>query len=401
MSALFRKPVFVAVVFGHFTLDIFNSSGPVLVTFLSEPLAWSTAQVGFAIGAYQFFAALTQPVFGWVDDKIGSRWLGAGSVAWTIGFMLVALFLAQQTQSFLWFMIPYVLASVGSSAFHPLGTKHAAETSTERAATGTAIFFLFGHAGLASGPVLVGLILDGIGYSGLYTLALFTIPVLVLMAIALRHTGPKVTASPTSEVVTSPTIKQTILWGAIIILAVVLSLRSWAAIGTVSFLPKLFQEMGWNATNYGLITGTFWMASAIAGVIAGNLADRFGRRQVVLVTLMFGSLPLYFLPLSDGWMAFTLVILSGGLLGASHSILVIIGQNILPGGKSFASGVTLGFIFGTGAIASWIIGVGADFVGVGPMIQIGTALGLVGAFLAYFLPATKNAVQPQAEGVPA
>lgn len=400
MSSLFRKPVFLAVIFGHFALDIFNSSGPVLVTFLSEPLAWSTAQVGFAIGAYQFFAALTQPFFGWVDDKIGSRWLGAGSVAWTISFMLLALFLAQQTNSFLWFIVPYVLASIGSSAFHPLGTKHAAETSTERAATGTAIFFLFGQAGLASGPILAGLILDGIGYNGLYTLALFAAPVLVLMAVSLRHTGPKF-ANPLASVAgTSLTAKQTIQWGAIIVLAVLLCLRSWASIGTVSFLPKLFQEMGWSAASYGLITGTFWMASAIAGVIAGYFADRFGRRQVVFVTLLFGSLPLYFLPFYNNWLAFVLVILTGGLVGASHSILVLIAQSVLPGGKSFASGVTLGYIFGTGAIAAWIIGVGADFVGVGLMIQIGTVLGIVAAFLAYFLPATKKTTQPQSQRVP-
>lgn len=401
MVSLFRRPVYLAVIFGHFAIDIFNSSGPVLVTFLSEPLAWSTAQIGFAIGAYQFFAALTQPLFGWIDDKIGSRWLGAGSVAWTIGFMLLSLFMAQLTESFLWFMIPYVLASVGSSAFHPLGTKHAAETATGRAATGTAIFFLFGQTGLASGPILTGLILDNLGYSGMLTLAFFAAPILVLMAISLRHTGPKFTDPLADGVATASITRQTIQWGAILILAVLLSLRSWASIGTVSFLPKLFQEMGWNATGYGLITGTFWMASAVAGVMAGHLADRFGRRPVVFATMFFGSIPLYFLPLNDGWMAFVLVTLSGGLVGASHSILIIIGQSILPGGKSFASGVTLGYIFGTGAIAAWIIGVGADFVGVGPMIQIGTALGIVSAFLAYFLPATQKSPQPQTEGVPA
>ncbi|MCB0212594.1 MAG: MFS transporter [Anaerolineae bacterium] len=401
MTALFRKPIFLAVILGHFTLDIFNNSGPVLVTSLSKNLAWSTAQVGFAIGAYQFFAALAQPLFGWIDDKIGSRWLGAGSVAWTISFLLLSLFLVQRTHSFAWFIVPYVLASVGSSAFHPLGTKHAAETSTERAATGTAIFFLFGQTGLASGPTITGFILDGVGLTGMYALAFFAAPVLLLMAFSLRHTGPKITDTAVDGVSNPHRPRQAVQWGTIILLAMVLGLRSWAAIGTVSFLPKLFQEMGWNATSYGLITSTFWMASAIAGVMAGNLADRFGRRQVVFITLLLGSIPLYFIPLNNGWLAFLLVVLTGGFIGASHSILVIIAQSVLPGGKSFASGVTLGFIFGTGAIAAWIIGIGAGFVGVGTMIQVGTALAIIASLLACFLPSTKKAAQPQAEGVPA
>ncbi|MCB0164231.1 MAG: MFS transporter [Anaerolineae bacterium] len=401
MSLLFRKPIFLAVVLGHFTIDIFNSSGPILVTELSKSLEWNLAQVGFAIGAYQFFAALTQPLFGWIDDKIGSRWLGAGSVIWTISFMLLSLVLAQQTNSFYWFLIPYVLASVGSSAFHPLGTKHAAETSTEQAATGTALFFLFGQTGLAGGPVIAGLILDTIGFSGMFGLAILAAPVLMLMAVALWRTGPKFTPVPTSHSSNSPLSKQAIRWGAIIVLAVVMGLRSWAAIGTVSFLPKLFQEMGWTAASYGLITGTFWMASAIAGVMAGNIADRFGRRQVIFATLFLGSIPLYFLPMNSGWSAFGLVVLVGGLIGASHSILVVIAQSVLPGGKAFTSGVALGYVFGSGAIAVWIIGIGANFVGVGPMIQVGTALSIVAAVLAYFLPSTTETPQPQARGVPA
>ncbi|MCB0171571.1 MAG: MFS transporter [Anaerolineae bacterium] len=401
MRLLFRKPIFLAVVLGHFTLDVFNSSGPILVTFLSKPLEWSTAQIGFAIGAYQFFAALTQPLFGWIDDKIGSRWLGAGSVAWTIGFLLLSLLLAQRTNSFLWFIIPFVLASVGSSAFHPLGTKHAAETSIERAATGTALFFLFGQTGLAAGPILAGLILDTTGISGMFGLAVLALPILVLMAFALRHTGPKFTPSPAAHLSNSPFSKQTIQWGAIIILALVMGLRSWSAIATVAFLPKLFQEMGWNVASYGLITGTFWMASAITGVMAGSLADRFGRRQTVFVTMFFGAIPLYFLPMNSDWSAFGLVVLVGSLIGASHSILVVIAQGILPGGKAFTSGVALGYVFGTGAIGIWVIGIGAGYVGVGPMIQLGTAFSIIAAVLVYFLPSTTETRQPQPEGVPA
>ena len=105
--------------------------------------------------------------------------------------------------------------------------------------------------------------------------------------------------------------------------------------------------------------------------------------------------------MNSGWSAFGLVVLVGGLIGASHSILVVIAQSVLPGGKAFTSGVALGYVFGSGAIAVWIIGIGANFVGVGPMIQVGTALSIVAAVLAYFLPSTTETPQPQARGVPA
>ena len=396
---LFRNPLFLAVMLGHFVLDIFNSSGPVMVTFLSVPMGLSAAQIGLTLGAYQFTGAFAQPAFGWLTDKIGSRWLGPGSVAWTISFIVLSIYVALRTNNFFLFMIFYILASVGSSAFHPLGTKHAAHEAAHRAATGTAIFFLFGQSGLATGPVLSGLILGSVGPPGIYVLALMSIPLLIFMIYAMRHTHAELPRLPYDPAVVRENVKKVVRWGAIALLAVLVGLRSWATIGTVSFLPKMFQDMGWSPEAYGSITGAYWISSAILGVLAGHWADRLGRRQVVFVTLVCGSIALYFLPLNDGWLAFPLAVLTGGFLGASHSILVVVAQSLLPGRAAFASGVTLGYLFGIGAIAAWSIGLMADIWGLNLIIQAGSGLTVIAAVLALFLPATRDTLQPQAEGV--
>ncbi len=395
--SLFRNQIYLAVTLGHFIIDIFNSMGPVLVTFLSVPMALSAAQIGLAVGLYQLLSAVTQPIFGWLTDKIGSRWLGPGSIAWTIGFLVLAVLLAQSGNFWL-FVIPFSLAAVGSGAFHPQGAMHAATTISGRAATATAIFFLFGQGGLAGGPVLGGLLLDYVGPHAVYALALVTLPVLVFIGYAMRSARSSHLSGPVSPG-HMPSL-QGVRWGAIGLLAVMVGLRSWAFLGTVNFLPKIFQDMGWNATGYGLITGTFWMASAIAGVMAGNVADRWGRRQVVFVTMLLGAIPLYFVPLYNGWQAFPLVIISGGLMGASHSILVVIAQALVPGRKAFASGVTLGYLFGVGAVAAWGIGKLADIWSLSPVIQAGAGIGILAALLALALPTTREVPQTQPKRLP-
>jgi FSR family fosmidomycin resistance protein-like MFS transporter len=395
--SLFRSKLYLAVTLGHFTIDIFNSMGPVLVTFLSVPLALTAAQIGLAVGLYQLLAAVTQPLFGWLTDKVGSRWLGPISIAWTVGFLVLSVLLAQ-SGSFLLFLIPFCLAAVGSGAFHPQGAMHAASTVTGRAATATAVFFLFGQGGLAGGPVLGGLILDHVGLMGIYLLAFLTLPLLLFIAYAMRDAGAFHSSRPVEKQVFMS--GQPLRWGAITLLAVLVGLRSWAFLGTVNFLPKIFQDMGWDATAYGSITGTFWMASAISGVLAGGLADRWGRRQVVFITLLLGSIPLYFLPLYNGWQAFPLAIISGGLLGASHSILVVIAQSLVPGRKAFASGITLGYLFGIGAVAAWGIGELADIWSLGSIIQAGAGIGMLAALLALALPTTRELLQPQPERLP-
>lgn len=393
--SLFRNRIYLAIILGHFTIDVFNSSAPVLVTFLSVPMGLTAAQLGLAIGSYQLIASVTQPLFGWLADRLGSRWLGPFSITWTVSFVAVAVSMAEH--SFWVFMIPFSVAAIGSGAFHPLATMHAGTIHLRRAATATAIFFLFGQGGLATGPALTGAILELWGRAGIYGLVVLSIPVLFFVAYGMRHTGVKISSD-------SPPLQSTLSladmqWGIIGLLMLIIGLRSWIFLGTVSFLPKLYQEMGWSAGGYGLITGVFWLASAVAGVVGGHLADRWGRRQVVSISLLLGSILLYFLPFISHWSAYGLVIMSSGLLGASHSILVVIAQALLPGRKAFVSGVTLGYMFGSGAVAVWGVGIMADMWALAPVIQAGTILGLAAAILANFLPTTQPIPHPEGSPV--
>ncbi|MBN1217504.1 MAG: MFS transporter [Anaerolineae bacterium] len=399
--SLFRHKLYLATILGHFTVDVFASMGAVVVTFFSVPMLMTGAQIGLAMGFFQFIGAATQPLFGWLADKIGSRWIGPGSVIWMASFMALSVLTAQLSQNFSLFLIVFSLAALGGGAFHPQGAMHASTTIAGRAATATAVFFLFGQAGLSLGPVLSGLLLDHVGAIGILALALLATPILIFITLAMRTAKPHLPITSTRSGGIQILPGEAVRWGAIGLLALVMGLRSWAFLGTVSFLPKMFQNMGWDATAYGLVTGVFWLASGIAGVIGGHLADRWGRRPVVFGTMLFGSIPLLFLPFTGSWLAFPLAILFGALGGASHSILVVIAQALLPGRKAFASGVTLGYVFGTGAFATWAIGALADGWGLSQVIQASAVVGILTALLALALPATKIVSPIEPEGIPA
>ncbi len=394
--SFFRNRVFLSVSLAHMFIDIFSSAGSVIVTYLSIPLGLTTAQIGLAISGYQLINGSVQPLFGWLADRFGSRWLGPGSIAWTVIVMMGSVWLAQTTQNYTLFLFVFMSAALGSAAFHPLATMHASTSIPNRAATSTAIFFMFGQSGLALGPLLAGILLDQVGTVGLYIMALFVAPLVVFMGIALRHTTTepsrleKERSTKTKETQTGGQLKSKIQYSAILILFLLMGTRAWAAFGTIAFLPKIFQDMGWSPTAYGSITAAYWMAAAITGVIAGGLADRWGRRQVIFITLVLGAIPIYTLPLYDGWLAFVSAIAIGGLMGAPHSILMVIAQDLLPSSKSLASGLALGYMFAVGAIAAWAIGTLADTWTLTFAIQTSAPIGVIGAFLAWLLPPTRK-----------
>ncbi len=388
---ILRNRLFLAVALGHTTIDVFNSAGPVLIAFLSVSMGLSNAQIGLAVSLYALVGSTSQPVFGWLGDRYGHRWLAGLGLAWTAGFMVLATFLAQ-SGDFLWLLIPFALASLGSGAFHPVGVTSAGAVSVKKVATATALFFLFGQMGLAAGPLISGIVLDYVGVKGLQLLALGAIPVILFVLTApyppsARHAAKK------AAVVAKTVVAQKTAWGAIFVLALLAAARSWAQLGTINFVPKLFQDKGWDPTAYGAITGVMWFASAILGVLAGQAADRWGRRKVMSIAMFAAAIPLFFLPLSDGWPAFVLALLAGGLTGAPHSIIVVVSQSLLPGHKAMASGLTLGFIFGMGAVASFGIGWLADTWSLPVAMQLGAGAALLSALLALVLPQTREAAE--------
>ena len=391
------RRIFAAVTVGHLGIDIFNSMGPVLLAFLSAPLNLSAAQIGLAVGLFQVLAGTTQPAFGWLVDRVGSRFLGPFSVAFNLACMALAVHAAAVTGKFLPFLVPFALAAVASGAFHPLGVMHSSTVNLARSATFTAIFFFCGQLGLTTGPPLAGLALDRAGLAGIYWLALLAAPVPVFMAFAMGprrfHSAPgqvQAGESPVAVAETGASRRRPMRGGVIALLALVFASRSWAVFGTMGFLPLLLSQQGYSSSAQGLASGLFLLGGAVTAVLAGAWADRWGRRPVVFLTTALGSLLLALLP-GAGGLVFAVVLPCGALLGASHSVLIVMAQELLPWRRGLASGTALGFLFATGGIATWGIGALADRFELASVLQAGAAVGLVSALASLLLPKRRPA----------
>ena len=80
--ALPQKRSFWSVGFGHFTNDLFMSSGVVLLTFLSATVVPMTnTQIGLAVSIQQLTGATSQPFFGFGRiAPAGAGWVQAESL---------------------------------------------------------------------------------------------------------------------------------------------------------------------------------------------------------------------------------------------------------------------------------------------------------------------------------
>jgi FSR family fosmidomycin resistance protein-like MFS transporter len=409
LLALPRERLFWSVALGHLTNDIFMNLGPVSMVFIASLYSLDAVQLGLALGARDAVSALSQPLFGWLSDRLGGRWLAPGGVAWLVTLSMVT-FLMVPTGRYWLVVLPYALSALGSGAFHPVGVTHATTVDTTRQAGNAAYFFLFGQTGLALGPTLAGFLLDQSGralqpganpFHLFFALPLIALPALFLMASAIPNRPNRPAARPREGAAPAPASRAAgLVVGPLLLVATLLLLRSIANFSTVNFIPVLFERKGWSPTQYGLITSSFWIASAVSGVILGQLADRFDRRLVIAGSLALAAPAMFILPLLDGAPAFALAIASGGFVGGSFSIIVVIAQSLIPVGKGLASGLILGFAFFTGALGNPLIGVLADGaqvtlrlreitiggIGLERTFQVVAGLALLAALLALLLP---------------
>ena len=78
-----NKQRLFAASFGHLSIDVLNSSVAVILTLAAGTFDLTIAQIGFGAMMYQMFAAMSQPLFGGLTDKLHGRWVGALGLLWT------------------------------------------------------------------------------------------------------------------------------------------------------------------------------------------------------------------------------------------------------------------------------------------------------------------------------
>jgi FSR family fosmidomycin resistance protein-like MFS transporter len=176
---------------------------------------------------------------------------------------------------------------------------------------------------------------------------------------------------------------QNIAKSLIVAFVILVAFRSWAQINMITFLPKYFSDLGYRPGVYGLIAALFMAGSATGGVLGGWLGDRFSKRNIVVISLLTGAIPLFLFPLlSTTSFVYVLTLLAGFFTGIPHSILVIIAQRLLPGKIGMASGIILGFTFASGSLGTLLSGIQADFFGFDAVFLTTASISLIAGLMA-------------------
>jgi len=391
MRDFLRNGKLLTLMLGHFTVDSYAGVIPVLIPLLIGRFELSLATVGLVSLAYSGMAAISQPLFGLLADRFGTRLTGL-----TLGWTALTFALIGFADNFPLLLVLALASGLGSGAFHPTAALDVrALLPAWRQSSGMSIYVTAGFVGVAAGP-LIGI--AAFGASGLHGTAWLVIPGLLGGGYLLWRMRGQADAATTGARKVSTSSLGVPVFALAVVIGVMMS-RSWTVYVFQAFTPTWYKQLGYGPGFYAPLATTLVLASAVGTVGSGALADRFGRRTVILSTLVLTIPAVLLYTMFPGPWAFLTAILIGFLAASTAPLLLLMAQQLMTNRAGLASGLVMGLGFVTGAIGIPINGAIADAIGLQKSLMTHVILVAPTIALAWFLPREseihRHSVQPE------
>lgn len=388
-----KKRLFAAT-YGHFSIDLINASVAMILVLVSARFDLSISQIGFGALVYQICAAMSQPLFGSITDRLRGRWVGAVGLIWTLGFYSLASFMPNYPL----FISALMIGGLGSGAFHAAGLLNASVAGGAKPATSTSVFFVGGQVGYALGPILAGLLLQRYGLGAMPMMALAMLPAGAVMLFYMNDPLPVAPKrAPSSDA-------QARRHGAAAVIIVaffmLITFRSGTSQTFSTLLPKYYDLLGYAPAQYGFMLGLFSFAGAFGTFLGGYLGDRVNRRLLIFTVTVLGAPFAYLMLHSSGWIFAASAVMAGTLLSIPHSIILVMAQELAPNRRGLVGGLVLGFMFASGSTVAWLASVAADYTGLEQVLSAVAFMPILAGVCALLLPSTRRRAVEQPAAAP-
>lgn len=323
----------------------------------------SLADIGFLIGLYLAPGVVIAIPGGAIAARFGEKFIvGLSMVLMLIGGVLIALIPDWNA-----LVAGRLLAGTGGVVLNVVMTKMLVDWFVGREiSTAMAVFVNSWPVGIA----IALLSLPFLAASGGLMLAWWAISVLVLLSLvlfAVLYRAPAEAISSATEIrFTKLPVYPLCLAG------LIWALYNVALAMVFSFGPQFLTQQGWSLASAGTVTSTFMLVLSIALPLGGVLADRTGRRNLVILVSLSSFVVLMPLLLYTPPAAFTaiFIIVGVGFALAAGPIMTLPSLVLPPESRTFGMGIFFSIYYGVmmigprlaGGIADELNNVGSVFI---------------------------------------
>ncbi len=320
-GSAWKRTLYIMLIAESMAMVGFSSIYPFLPLYVNELGARSSIPIEFFAGlvfsAQAFAMMISAPIWGAIADRFGRKLMVERAMFSGAVIMLLMAFVHSAEE----LVILRIFQGLMTGTMAAANALVASAAPRERSGYAMGLMQMGCGAGLATGPLIGGVIADRLGYSA----AFYVTAGMIFVAGLMVMTGVREEFKP-KESVDAGVIKFLAEWRRILSapgVTIIYSMRFLSAMGRMMIVPimplfiltLLTKGAGVN-TFTGLIVGIASAATTVSAIALGNLGDRIGHRRIVIISIFMGAL--FYLPqgwVSAGWQLLILQALVGVAMG--------------------------------------------------------------------------------------
>jgi len=376
--------ILIALSVAHLLNHTMQSLIPAIYPILKHSFQLSFSQIGLITLANQLTASLLQPLVGWYTDRRPLPY----SLSIGMTFTLAGLGLLSAASNFAMILFSVALVGVGSSVFHPEASRVARMASGGRHGFAQSLFQVGGNAGTSLGPLLAALIIVTGGQTEIKWFCLIALVGIMLLYrvgewyVANTHLLKPKEHAHAHLTGLSPR-RVTVAIG--LLMALVFSKYIYLASMTSYYTFFLIHKFHVSVQMAQVYLFVFLFAVAAGTIIGGPVGDKFGRKNVIWVSIL-GIAPFtLLLPHVPLMGVIILSVIIGVIMASAFSAIVVFAQELVPGKVGMIAGLFFGLAFGLAGIGSAVLGKMIDLTSIDFVFTCCSFLPLIGLLTA-FLP---------------
>ena len=378
----------------HLLNDMIQSVIPALYPLLKDKFGFTFAQIGIITLVFQMTSSVFQPFVGNYADRHPQPYSLALGMCFTLAGLLALAF----APGFIAILLSVALIGCGSSVFHPEASRVAQLASGGRKSLAQSIFQVGGNGGSAVGPLLAALIVMPYGQHAVGWFALAA----MLAAALLARVGcwyslmlKRLKAAHGRRAAATCTLPaQTVRMALAILVLLIFSKYFFNACMTSYFTFFLIDKFGVSVQESQYCLFAYLAAFATGTLLGGFLGDRYGRKYVILFSILGATPFTLLLPYLNLAGTVIMSVLTGLIIASAFSAIVVYATDLKPDKVGMIAGVFFGLMFGLGGIGSAFFGWLADFTSIEFIFKVSTWLPILG-IIAIWLPDVRPGRQKQ------
>ncbi len=351
----------------HFIHDVYSSFLSPLLPLLIDKLSMSLTQAGLLSSVMQI-PALINPYIGLLADRISVRYFIILAPALTA----VPMSLIGMAPNYAILLLLLFITGISVSLFHVPSPVMISRLAGLKKGRGMSFYMTGGELARAVGPLVAVGMVSLYGIEGFYPIMIFGLAASAWLYFNFREVPITVAQSQRPSVLGTWRQLRFILMP----LTAILLARGFMHASLAAFLPTFIK----------LETGDLWLAGTaltvfeISGVVgvftAGSISDRFGRRRILLFSLLGAPFSLLIFAWTGGWVRFLTLLVIGFTLLSTTPVMLALVQEHAQSSPSAANGFFMMVSFVARSAIVVLVGFIADLIGLRATYFLSAIMGL-------------------------